>query len=783
MKPFFTFLCALLPLLAGAQRTYPLIQHEGDLKMDGYLDSVLLHLPIADSFTTTLPAFGHVPAHPTFVRLCRTEYGIYIFASCRTDAIRDDWSDRDDVAQADYFSVAFDTWNDDQNALIFTATAGGQRIDQRMNSTSNGLGYDAPWQLRTRRLGDRWLAEMHIPYAALRYPTGEQTNWGLQFTRFDRATGETSTWAPQDPLVADVVLQYGSLTQVIMPKHGLRLGVAGQVDHQYKYDETRTSTIFGPFSDSTSSIIGIDLRAGLNSATTLDVSLLPDRIMSENFAFPLTSTRLPQWPLLTNRPVHYEDPGLFNKAGTQQILPTLTELMYDRFSTPPMFFFSTSALPAYNRIQLATRTKEGYGIGVNNQMFALENGYGIFDDIYYGFRDGRINHNQIYVDIPMRNNAWMHFSNNHFSLHNVRSSNLASAAVQLRDGSNTRELAATARLQSQGAFSVGEFDLSLRRVNCANTYGMDYSSPLKTTTGPLFVNGLYDIVPMGVHRVGAFWGKRDFSPRSERFLNNSRFFYLDLYGPNGKAWEQRAVLRGVATATDRRLRQYEAAVGIRPLGYLEPIPDPIAPIYNRVPFALEHRLKVSSDSRRRGVASAMYENRLLFTQQRSVHRLSLEAQYYEGQWLRLESRMSMGFANKILSPSDERLNGRYMEQSNRTNIDVGLSVGFFLGRYLNVRYTLTHTYEQRTNRRLLEITQNGQANFLEHAFWQERPNRYLIQHRGEANLYFTRVSMFRLVIYSGNGLDYTKIRTEADRALNLERSGASISILFNLNAF
>ncbi len=782
MKPFFYTLCALiLPSLAMAQRNYPLTTYQGSIKIDGYLDSALLHLTVADSFTTTLPTFGNTPAHPTLVRLCRTKYGIYVFASCRTNAIRADWTDRDDVAQADYFSVAFDTWNDDQNALVFTATPGGQRIDQRQSSTADGLGYDAPWQLRTRRLDDRWLAEMHIPYAALRYPIGKQTNWGLQFTRFDRTSGETSTWNPQDPVVADVVLQYGSLTQTEMPKHGLRLGLVTKYDTQNIYESSYSNSVNTSI-DSFISTVGIDLRVGLNSATTLDISMLPDRVSIDNFSFGPPNARLPQWPRLTNRPAHYEDPGLFNKAGTQQFLPNLTENMYKRdpFSG---FFFSSNALPLYNRIQLASRTIEGVGIGVNNQIFGLSN-YDQYVGIFNGFRKSRINHNQIYVDIPMRNNSWVHLSNNHFSLHNVRPSNLASAAVQLRDGSNTRELAATARLQSQGGFSVGEFDLSLRRINRTNTYGMDYASPLKTTPGPLFVNGLYDITPMGIHRIGAYWGKRDFKPNSTYFLNNSRFFYLDVYGPNGnKAWEQRAVLRGVATATDKHFRLLEAGVGIRPFGYLEPLDDLEESFYNRVPFALEHRIKVSSDRRRRGIATVLYENRLLFTQQRSAHRLSAEAQYMESRWFRVTTNLGVGFANKVLTISEEQVNGLFLEQSDRTRFNLGLGLHFFLGKKFNLRYALAYKLEQRSQRRLLEILSDGKSSLVDHNFGIKRPNDFFIQHRFEGNWYITRVSAIRLALSPGVGRKNSTFLTGRSEALYSDRSEVALSILFNLNVF
>ncbi len=103
---------------------------------------------------------------------------------------------------------------------------------------------------------------MRIPYTALRFARQGRRQWGLQCTRFDRATGELSTWSPQDPLVHDVVWQFGTLEGVPALQRLGRASMAIQTEGSAQKSR--------PFLRG-----GVDGRAGLGSASTLDVTLLP----------------------------------------------------------------------------------------------------------------------------------------------------------------------------------------------------------------------------------------------------------------------------------------------------------------------------------------------------------------------------------------------------------------------------------------------------------------------------------------------------------------------------
>lgn len=266
MKPFLlgcatAVLCAYSFALLAQTRprvNAPLLSTHPHL--DGHLlDSCWAEAAVLEPFTTSTPVFGQTPLARTEVRLFFGEYALYVGAFCHSSGtVRDDYGIRDVELTGDWFRLSLDTWDDDRLAFNFTVSAAGVQLDAR----NAGVGWDALWQSAVVRHAEGWSVEMRIPYTALRFARQGRRHWGLQCTHFDRTAGELSTWSPQDPLVRDVVWQFGTLEGVPAVQQLRRASMAIQAEG--------TAREYRPFLRG-----GVDGRAGLGSASTLDVTLFP----------------------------------------------------------------------------------------------------------------------------------------------------------------------------------------------------------------------------------------------------------------------------------------------------------------------------------------------------------------------------------------------------------------------------------------------------------------------------------------------------------------------------
>jgi hypothetical protein len=112
-------------------------------------------------------------------------------------------------------SVAFliDTAFDRQTAYYFVTTPLGTQEDGRLidDGRQADTTWDAPWRSAARRTDYGWSAEFAIPFTSIKYVSGEQVTWSINFLRTRRRTLEVDTWAfPLD--ATGRVSQAGRLT-------------------------------------------------------------------------------------------------------------------------------------------------------------------------------------------------------------------------------------------------------------------------------------------------------------------------------------------------------------------------------------------------------------------------------------------------------------------------------------------------------------------------------------------------------------------------------------------
>src|SRR5687767_6351557 len=352
-------------------------------RIDGSLDDIAWETaPEATDFIQNFPQAGQPSSAKTVVKILYDNNAIYIGARLYDDPslIRKQLTARDEEQQTDvdYFSVFFDTYNDNQNGFQFLVTAANVQTDVRLAPTiETDFGvfgdktWDAVWESETSITAEGWIVEMKIPYISLRFAKKNLQDWGLQFLRFMRRNNETSFWNPVDPNINGFLNQFGDYTGIKDVEPPLRLSFS-----PYLSTGINISPENGNYRTEWLKSGGLDVKYGLSESFTLDATLIPDfgQVVSDNVVNNLTPYEI---RFDEHRPFFTEGTELFNKAGL--FYSRRVGDMPEKFSMVqglPQATYEIIENPAvttlYNAIKLSGRNRNQLGIGFFNAIAASE---------------------------------------------------------------------------------------------------------------------------------------------------------------------------------------------------------------------------------------------------------------------------------------------------------------------------------------------------------------------------------------------------------------------------
>jgi hypothetical protein len=351
-------------------------------KLDGVLDEAIWqNAPVAENFVVNSPNYGEASAYKTKVYIVYDNNNIYIGAYLYDDPskVRTQLTARDKESQQDidYFSVFFDTYNDDQNGFQFVVTSRNVQSDGRLSpNRSSQFGppsdysWDAVWESKVTMHEDGWVVEMKIPYFSLRFAKKEKQDWGLNFQRYVRRSNESSYWNNINPNENGFVNQFGKLSGLENLEPPLRLSFLPYVTAGFRTTPTSQGKVNEFLRNG-----GMDVKYGVNESFTLDMTLIPDfgQVISDNVINNLSPFEV---QFQENRPFFTEGTEIFNKAG----------LFYSRRvgATPSGYYRARSlgstdstrilsnpgVVQLLNATKFSGRTRQKLGIGVFNAIAA-----------------------------------------------------------------------------------------------------------------------------------------------------------------------------------------------------------------------------------------------------------------------------------------------------------------------------------------------------------------------------------------------------------------------------
>ncbi|GAB4247304.1 MAG: hypothetical protein Kow0027_08960 [Saprospiraceae bacterium] len=362
---------------------------ESQVKIDGKLDDDCWQgVTAASGFVQNMPNPGASPTFPTEVLVAYDDVALYIAArlyDTHPDSIFTEMSERDRFANTDWFGVFIDAYRDGNNGYGFAVTPTGIQKDLKFSANSGGgdfggivnagdSNWDAVWDAATAITPEGWVVEMKIPYSAIRFPNGEEQQWGINFAREVRRLREVSYWNEVDPNIQGYLNQSGLIRGISNIKSPVRLSAtpffSAYAENYYDKNGSPRSSWGRSFNG------GMDIKYGINDAFTLDMTLVPDfgQVRSDNEVLNLSPFEV---RFDENRQFFTEGTELFNKGGlfySRRVggRPLHYGDVYDELADNEEVESNPAEAQLINATKVSGRTSKGLGIGVFNAIAARE---------------------------------------------------------------------------------------------------------------------------------------------------------------------------------------------------------------------------------------------------------------------------------------------------------------------------------------------------------------------------------------------------------------------------
>ncbi len=251
----------------------------GTVRIDGLLDEADWQRPGAGGFIQRNPLDGKPATEASEVWVAYDDKALYVAARLR-DAepgkIVGLLGRRDDNLNSDWFTFAVDPYFDRRSGYSFSVNPAGSILDMTLyNDEWSDDSWDGVWEGAARVDGLGWTAEMRIPYDQLRFPAREEYVWGVNFKRTIQRKNEQDyfSWVPKEE--NGFVSRFARLTGIRGIRPGRHFEAVPYTVGKMAFSPREAGNPFRDGSDLFASA-GLDLKYGLKSNLTLDLTLNPD---------------------------------------------------------------------------------------------------------------------------------------------------------------------------------------------------------------------------------------------------------------------------------------------------------------------------------------------------------------------------------------------------------------------------------------------------------------------------------------------------------------------------
>jgi hypothetical protein len=260
-------------------RTIAAAPASGAIVIDGVLAEPVWQTPGSGGFTQRDPSDGQPASEPTTVWIAFDRDNLYVaarLADSEPAKIVGRLGRRDEFVESDWFDVGFDPYHDRRSGYYFGVNPFGSIEDGTLSNDEDiDATWDGIWESAARIDDQGWTVEIRIPFDQLRFRRRDVQVWGVNFERVIKRKNEEDqfAWVPKEQ--SGLVSRFADLTGLTGIAAGRRLEISpfalsqANVHPEEPGNPFRTGSAFGGNA-------GFDLKGGLSSNLTLNLSVNPD---------------------------------------------------------------------------------------------------------------------------------------------------------------------------------------------------------------------------------------------------------------------------------------------------------------------------------------------------------------------------------------------------------------------------------------------------------------------------------------------------------------------------
>ena len=289
---FFTLSVLLFvsPLSAQSEDPIPITRISEPIVLDGLSDEAAWQGIEPFPVVTYEPVFGAQPSERTeFLAAYDDDYFYFAMRGYDSDpdGIRGNVLFRDRFGSDDYFEVMIDTFNDNENAVVFSTNPAGIRRDVAISNDATGpagswlnVDFDTFWDVAVTVNDEGWFAEMRIPFSSLRFQDeDDEVIMGLSIHRIIVRKSERIVFPAIEPNVNLAMLKPSRMQKISLmgveserPVY-VRPYLMGGLERISALQESGTEF---EFVHDQMTEAGLDIKYGLTNNLTLDLTLNTD---------------------------------------------------------------------------------------------------------------------------------------------------------------------------------------------------------------------------------------------------------------------------------------------------------------------------------------------------------------------------------------------------------------------------------------------------------------------------------------------------------------------------
>lgn len=269
----------LFPADRSERREVRAVRAVEPISLDGLLNEKAWQGEGTGSFIQSEPDDGAPATEKTTVWVAYDNKAVYIGArmfDSEPSKIISLLGRRDNFVDSDWFVFSVDPYYDRVSGYQFAVNPAGCMVDWTLyNDEESDDSWDSVWDCRTNIDDKGWTVEIKIPFGQLRFKKKEHIVWGVNFRRQIKRKNEMSglVWIPKGE--SGFVSHFAKLTGLtgVHPKRLLEV-----VPYTVAKAEFSTEEEGNPFEtgkDYTANG-GVDVKVGLKSNLTLDLTVNPD---------------------------------------------------------------------------------------------------------------------------------------------------------------------------------------------------------------------------------------------------------------------------------------------------------------------------------------------------------------------------------------------------------------------------------------------------------------------------------------------------------------------------